>query len=137
MTDTEQRDDDAERSEAQDEETHMEDTSMAENETSNDSEADEEKPVSLDMTYGQAIALYHMAWEKEVELSKDPETAGVAEVMGQTSRQLAKELFGEDVVDWVNEREDEREKMMEQMREQMGGGMGEQQMTDRDIGTFQ
>lgn len=81
----------------------------------------EERPITVDLTRAEAITLLHVAWEKEVEMSAEAQTAGLAQLMGSVGTQVGKEIYGPEMTEWLEERQEEREEMVEEMMEQMGG----------------
>lgn len=92
---------------------------------SNDGDDDaEDRPVTVDLTRSEALTLLHVAWKKEIEWSGEAQTAGLAQLMGSVATQVGKEIYNEDMVDWVRERQAEQEEMMEELQERMGNQFG-------------
>jgi len=122
-----ERDEGVERFDADDDETHTPDCTCGKNEACDvcAGETDEdERPISVDLTRAEALTLLHVAWEKEIEMSSEAQTAGLSQLMGSVGTQVGKEIYGPEMTEWLKERQQEREEMVEQMMEQMGGGFG-------------
>ena len=99
-----------------------------------DEDDEEERPISLDLTRAESITLLHFAWEKELELAREPQLSGLAALMSSIGSELSKELYNPEMVDWIQERQEEREEMMEEMKEKMGGMFGEGMQFDTPEG---
>jgi len=102
---------------------------------SNDGDDDTvERPVTVSLTRAEALTLLHVAWEREIEMSSDPQTAGLAQLMGNVGTEVGKEIYGPEMTDWLEERQEKREEMVEEMVDQMGGVPGEQQVSGGKLG---
>lgn len=123
-----ERDNSFDRTAGEQDEANMAECTCGENEACDDCEGEtdeEERPVTLNLTRAEAIALHHVTWEQQFEMSGSRETVGVAELIGSVGTQISKEIYAPDMTEWVEEREEEREEMVEEMMEQMGAQMGQ------------
>lgn len=118
------RDNDAERFDGEDDESHGHECTCGENEACDecpDETDEEERPISLDLTRGEAIALLHVSWSQKFEYASDRQTAGIAQMMASIGFEVGKEVYGEEMATWLEERQKEQEEMVEEMMEKMGG----------------
>ncbi|AGM11936.1 hypothetical protein DNAM5_75 [Haloarcula californiae tailed virus 1] len=81
----------------------------------------EERPITVEFTRAEAIVLLHVAWDKEIELSEKPQTAGLAQLVSGIGLQVGKEVYSEQMTEWLKEQQEQKEDMMEQLQDQMGG----------------
>lgn len=94
----------------------------------------EERPITVELTRAESLTLLHVAWEKEIEMSSEQATAGLAQLMGSVGTQVGKEIYGPEMTEWLKERQEEREEMMEEMMEEMGGMFGTDDSLDGGSG---
>lgn len=119
------RDSGSERFDDEEDETRTANCTCGENEACDECAGEteeDERPITVDLTRAEAITLLHVAWEKEIEMSSEAQTAGLAQLMGSVGTQVGKEIYGPEMTEWLKERQEEREEMVEEMMEQMGGG---------------
>jgi hypothetical protein len=95
---------------------------VSSDDASNDGDDDaEERPVTVDLTRAEAVTLLHISWEKEIEMSDQPSTVGVSQLMGKIGRQVGKEIYGPEMTEWLEDRQEKHKEMMEQMMDKLSG----------------
>lgn len=110
---------------------------MTEKEDSETNEKDEEHPVNLSMDEGEALALLHVLWEKELDWAGDPETIGLSELMSELNARLSHQVYSDEVVEWIETRREEQEEAREQFQEQLGNVGGGPPPDPNGQGPFQ
>lgn len=121
------RDTAPERYKEQEDETHTSNCTCGENEACDEcaGETDEEeRPISVDLSRSEAVLLLHVAWEKKLEMAEKQAQTPMAGVMSEIGLQVGREIYSEEMVEWIEKQHEEREEMMEEMMESVSGMMG-------------